>query len=306
MARSLEQMQLAQLRAVLLDSLRLGVAHGGSKCQLRSGKMRLGIIDGSRFGRLWASCFEIVGPISLMVDLEPYEKRGKELPASYALLRRLKAKLGIGFVDLILGDGLYLNAPFFNLCLDELKSDVLVKTDDITLRIIQDAQGLFAVKDDPAFDIVTVDGVDPVRMRSYQITAAGGFFHQGINAPLTVAKVEEVLLGTGEVLTFWVVTSATSLTPEELRELAHLRWDVENNGFKAANQTVVTKRIYSHNPHAQAAVLLILFTVCNLLFLFHSFVASRLSDYLGASPTRQLGIELLRTFLMVSAYIEYG
>ena len=46
-----------------------------------------------------------------MVDLEPMEKWGKELPAGYALLRRLKAKLGTGFVDLILGDGLYLNAP---------------------------------------------------------------------------------------------------------------------------------------------------------------------------------------------------
>ena len=66
------------------------------------------------------------------------------------------------------------------------------------------------------------------------------------------------------MLTFWVVTSASYLIPEELRELAHLRWDVENNGFKAANQTVVTKRIYSHNLHAQAAVLLILLTVCNL------------------------------------------
>jgi len=74
-----------------------------------------------------------------MVDLEPMEKRGKELPAGYALLRRLKAKLGTGFVDLILGDGLYLNAPFFNLCLGEMKSDALVKTDERGLRIIQDA-----------------------------------------------------------------------------------------------------------------------------------------------------------------------
>ncbi len=57
MARSLEQMQLAQLRAILLDSYRLGVAAGGSKCQLRSGKMRIGIIDGCGFGRLLASCF---------------------------------------------------------------------------------------------------------------------------------------------------------------------------------------------------------------------------------------------------------
>ena len=68
----------------------------------------------SGFGRLLASCFEIVGPVSLMVDLEPMEKRGKELPAGYALLRRLKSKFGTRFVDLIPGDGLYLNAPFFN------------------------------------------------------------------------------------------------------------------------------------------------------------------------------------------------
>lgn len=95
-----------------------------------------------------------------MVDLEPMEKRGKELPAGYALLRRLKAKLGTVFVDLILGDGLYLSAPFFNLRLGELKSDVLAKTDERGLRIIQDAQGLSRAKDNPACNVVTVCGVD--------------------------------------------------------------------------------------------------------------------------------------------------
>ncbi len=107
-----------------------------------------------------------------MVDLEPMEKQGKELPAGYALLRRLKSKLGTGFVDLILGSGLYLNTPFFNLCLGEMKSDVLVKTDEKGLRIIQDAVGMLRL----ACDIVTVCGVDTMRVRSYQITQAGGFF----------------------------------------------------------------------------------------------------------------------------------
>jgi len=89
----------------------LGVVDSHNKSQLRGGKRRIGTIDGSGLGRLLASCFEIIGPVSLMVDLEPMEKRDKELPAGYALLRRLKAKLGTGFVDLILGDGLHLNAP---------------------------------------------------------------------------------------------------------------------------------------------------------------------------------------------------
>ena len=99
-----------------------------------------------------------------MVDLEPMGKRGKELPAGYALLRRLKAKLGTRLVDLILGDDLYLNAPFFNLCLGELKSGVLVKIDERGLRIIQDAEGLFRAQDDPACDIITVCGVDTMRV----------------------------------------------------------------------------------------------------------------------------------------------
>jgi len=152
-----------------------------------------------------------------MVDLKPMEKHGKELPAGYALLRRLKSKLVTGFVDLILGDVLYLNAPLFNLCLGEMKSGVLVKTDERSLPIIQDAEGLFRAKDDPACDIVTVYGVDTMRRRSYQITQAGGFFHAGIDTPLTVAKVEEVVIRTGEVLIFWVVTSVSYLIPEELR-----------------------------------------------------------------------------------------
>ena len=45
---------------------------------------------------------------------------------------------------------------------------------------------------------------------------------------------------------------------------------------------------------------------CARYFCSISQEASRLFDYLDVSPTRQFGIELLRTFLMVSAYIEYG
>jgi len=141
MARSLETMEIAPLRLMLSDSFRLGRSFGLSKCPLRAGELRIGIVDGSTFGRFEASCFEVVGASSLMVDLEYIPKRGKELPCSYELLRRLKDEFGVSFVDIILGDGIYLNAPFFNLCLSELKTDVLVKTDDTTRVIIQDARG---------------------------------------------------------------------------------------------------------------------------------------------------------------------
>ena len=81
---------------------------------------------------------------------------------------------------------------------------------------------------------------------------------------------------------------------------------MENNGFKSLNQTVVTKRIYSHDPVAQAACLLILFAVFNLLGVFLSAHWARVCDYLGVEPTRRLGIDLLRQFVIVHGYLEYG
>ena len=74
MARSLEVMDLETLRPTLRASYRVGVEVGASKCDLRHGKLCIGIIDGSGFGRFLASCLEIVGPTSLMVGLEPIPK----------------------------------------------------------------------------------------------------------------------------------------------------------------------------------------------------------------------------------------
>lgn len=61
-----------------------------------------GIMDGSNFGGFWASVLMLTGKSDVVVDLEPYEKRGKELIASRKVLRRANEKLGREFFDLIL------------------------------------------------------------------------------------------------------------------------------------------------------------------------------------------------------------
>jgi len=43
--------------------------------------------------------------------MKKIEKRGKELPTSKALLKKLKEELGKGFVDYLLTDALYANQP---------------------------------------------------------------------------------------------------------------------------------------------------------------------------------------------------
>ena len=220
-------MKLDSLRPMLYNAYRLGRTDGLSKCPLREGNLRIGIVDGSSFGRFEASCFEVVGTTSLMVDLEQIPKRGKELPSSYELLRRLKDEFGSRFVSIILADGLYLNEPFFNLCNQELKVDVLVKTDDKRRDIIIQAMSMFENAELFKKNIEEASGVDGQRMCSYQVMMTSGFTMKGVDFPLSIAWVREEYLRTGKKEHFWVVASGeflkVQLTPEEMRELAHWR-----------------------------------------------------------------------------------
>lgn len=309
MCRSLESAGLDRLRSILHNAYLLGCSMGVSKCPLRSGRLRIGIVDGSVFGRFGASCLELVGVESMMVDLEEIPKRGKELPASYALLRRCQEKFGSGFVDVILGDALYLNAPYFNLCLQELRCDALVKTDDAARLIIQDAMGLFTHADQFQEDIVQWEGIDMGRLRSYQGMMASGFTLNGVAASLSVAWIREEEVKTGKHHEFWVVASSEYLShplyPEEMRQLAHWRWDTENDGFKAMNQHVHTKHIYSHDPHASQAILLILFMVFDLLNVYLYHCQQRLMHYPGMKQTRVFALRMMRWLMIGLAFSGY-
>lgn len=96
MARSLETMEIALLRPMLYDSFRLGRTFGMSKCPLRAGSLKIGIVDGSTFGRFEASCFEVVGASSLMVDLERIPKRVCEKSRDQKFRRPVTEHWGIG------------------------------------------------------------------------------------------------------------------------------------------------------------------------------------------------------------------
>ena len=310
MCRSLESMGLDRLRSILHSAYLLWCSIGVSKCPLRSGRLRIGIVDGSVFGRFKASCLEVVGAESMMVDLEEIPKRGKELPSSYALLRRCKETFGLGFVDVMLGDGLYLNAPYFNLCLQELHCDALVKTDDATRNIIKDAMGLFAHADKFGEDIVQWEGIDMERLRSYKGMMTSGFTLNGVDASLSVAWVREEDIKTGETYEFWVVASSEYLTQplyaEEMRELAHWRWDTENDGFKALNQHVHTRHIYSHDSHASEAILLILFLIFNLLGIYLHHYQEQITHYPGMKQTRIFALRMMRWIMVGAAFQDYG
>jgi len=268
LSRSLRGFGLAGLQALLETVYALGRRIGVGRCALAHGPFRLGVIDGSCFGRFRASCFAQIGSVCLMGGLEPISKFGKELPASTRLVRRLIERFGPRWIDLALLDGLYVAQGFLRVCLNEGHLDVLIKTQEEGLNIIQDAMGLFRHYPEYAQDIERIQGLDLKRLRAYEVYALGGFFLEGVDVPFKVAWVREEDLRTGQQLEFWVLCSLQDLTAGDLRELAHWRWDIENNGFKMLNALVHTKHLYAHAPHAAQAVLLILFIAGNLLQLF--------------------------------------
>jgi hypothetical protein len=301
MARSLESMDIDTLRADLYSTYIIAKAMGKSKFELQTGRRKIGIIDGSGFGKRLASCLEIIGTVSLMVDLEEMSKKGKELPAGHRLLLRAKDRLGKGFVDILLGDGLYFNAPFFNLCLKKLGIDVLVKTDEVRREVIQDAMLLFK-SGEYSEDIEFVSGFDIDRAVAYEIKKCSGFAMTGVAKEVTIAWISEKNVK-GKVTEFWVITTADYLTAKEMRELAHIRWDIEVNGFKELNQKMQTKHLYSHNANAWMAILLILFMAFNILEEFiHQLQEEIYKLYPGIKRTRKFLIKRVRQWIRDTSY----
>jgi hypothetical protein len=290
MTRSLEGMPLDPIRSVLVSAYHLGRRAGLSKWDGVLGKHRVGIVDGTCFGSYMASCVEIVGQSAVLIDMEPIAKRGKELPASQALLRRVKAALGPDCLDLVLGDGLYFNAPFFNLCLEELHCDVLVKTDDARRDVIVDAMGLFNTPSGRFEEIGRAEGMDGERLCLYQMAMASSFEMEGVKEPLSVVWIQEEYPKKNLSVEFWVIFTqryGPGLTIEDGRELGHLRWDVENHGFKEFHQTMHSKHRYSQKSQAMAPLELLLSLMFILLQLFRQQLSERFSRiYPGMKMTR--------------------
>jgi len=219
----------------------------------------VGIVDASDFGGLFASTFAITSDdVDAVIDLHPC-RFGKELAATKSLLNGLRAELGLNFVDIIVGDALYMSKEHIRECKEDFECDVLVKTEEERLTIIEDAKGLFFRMDSyPDDGIERVSGFDEARRDEFEIIAASGFEWGGLPFSLKVAYVRERHLkprkGRSEIEEFWVITTDESLSGEDMRELAHRRWHIENNCFKELNElvkrSVYTEQIFEGDTDA--------------------------------------------------------
>lgn len=251
---------------------------GHGKITLPGGRtIRAAAVDGSGLGGRYASAVEILGAHATLIDLEPSEGRGKELPATERVLRRVFERHGKGFVDVVLTDGLHITAGMLHLCRKELGTHLLVKTTELgTLGILQDAEAIFRAGGEFSRDVETVEGTDTERGLRYEVWAASGFHHTGFADPLKVARVRTHRLKgprKGKTETFWIITTDLTLSAAQMRELAHLRWSIENHAFRALNAAVNSKHVWARGKQAALTfevLMLMMFLAFTLVLAYHA------------------------------------
>jgi hypothetical protein len=216
--------------------------------------------------------FYLVGfrmPVPL--DVEMMRPGEGELTAAQRLLPRVVKSYGRLF-DAVLGDALYFNAPFFNLCLG-LGKEVITVLKDEDRVLFQDAQGVFSL---------TAPQVWEEGNQKIQAWDAEGFTSaEGIEVPLRVLRTEEVITrrrrrGKGWVQEKethhweWVTTlPAARLSTRLLWQIGHARWEVENDLFHTLATYWSLDHCFRHEPTAILNFTLTLFIAFVLLQSFY-------------------------------------
>ncbi len=265
-SRSLSTYFLAPLR-MYLKSIYIRASHFGKcKIELCGRRLKAACVDGSQFGGFYGCVLQVLGETNLLLDIEPTTGKGKELPTSRILLQRAFDEYGLGFVDLFLLDGLYKDRKTINLILSK-GSHVLVKTTETRLNIIQDANGLFTYWEKfPGVDYQK--GFDVDRLCEYQVWSCGSFHLWGVKGNIKVAHVLEYYIKEDRHEDFWVLCSDEKLSGLQMREGGHIRWTIENNGFRALNEQTNCDHVYTHDFHTFLALMLMIFIGWDLLLLF--------------------------------------
>lgn len=255
--RVLPQMNRTELRSFVHQAYRLLRKRGHGKLELPSGrKIRAAAVDGTCWGKRYASAVELLGDAPVILDFEQAPGEGHELATSEAVLRRLFYQfhdLEGGLADIVLGDGLYITQKMLKLCRYELGTHLLVKTTELdSLLILKDAEALFNAQGEMARSVERHRGIDAVRGLSYEIWAAAGFEHTGFEEKLKVARVRiQPLKGEDVAETFWAITTDTTLSGLDMRELAHRRWAIENHGFRALNDAMNSKHVWTRGKNSE-------------------------------------------------------
>lgn|GEM_PF-1958683 len=215
---------------------------------------RLGILDGTCMGGHWLVTLCLSGKINYPALTRAYRKKGDELSIAREIIQEAPKLLGPSSPKLWLLDGLYFNKTTFHLVRNQ-GAHLLIKVEKPDFReVLCDAQNLFQHFGGD----IEEQGYDSQRLCSWSIQQTTGSF---AGHPVQVIRLSEYYpkRKTNRHVECWIITTDLSLSVQEIRKGAHLRWQIENNVFKRISHLSGTKRFYFKDPRPFFNLLHLLF-----------------------------------------------
>ena len=243
----------------------------GDRLQYYHRQVTLLLVTGAPAGR---------EPLRIPLDHEPQRSGEDEIAAATRLLVRVLARFPRAF-DVVLADGLYLRADFFNFLLDRRKH-VLVVLKDERRNLYQDAARLFEFRPPVpgtfrSRDCLWWDFPDLFSWPEVKVPVR-------VIRSLETYAVRRQLDHKRELHTsdwVWATTlPAASVPTERCVAFGHQRWDIENQGFNELVNGWHADHVYKHHPTAME---------CFLLLTFLSFILYHAFLFLNVKPALRQG-----------------
>ena len=212
----------------------------------------------------------VLGAEMLSPKNDGSDKDEGELTGVKRLLKRLN-KTHYHFADVIVGDALFMNAPFINL-VKGIGKDVVIRAKDKRLNIVKDALGLFSKR--------PPDEIFNDTKKTVYVWDDDNFYMEGCKENIRFLRfVEEWITPKGKKMTreAWCVTTLPKgISAHTVWLIMRKRWDIENNGFRMLKTYFNADHNYVHGKEANEKILLFILTAFNLLELF---LFRRLKDF---------------------------
>ena len=98
---------------------------------------------------------------------------------------------------------------------------------------------------------------------------------------------------------FWVLSTDESLSGLQMRAGGHIRWTIENNGFKALDEQTNCDHVYTHEAHTFLALMLMIFMGWDLFLLFNLEGMRKAYEYVKWT------LDFLSELLKIDFYVKY-
>lgn len=213
---------------------------------------------------------QLVGrDMTLLLDAEPIRPGEGEVTTAMRLLERVLEHYPRAF-DVVMGDALYANSPFFNFVLSRGKHPLAVLKDE-TRDLWEDSRSLFAE-------------MAPVEIHRGRWVAdcwdlEGFTSWPQVSWPVRVVEsrerttVRRQLDGQDQTVRShwaWVTTlPGAHASTRTVLGLGHRRWAIENEGFNELSTRQHADHVYRHHPRAMLVFLLLAMMCCNVLAAFY-------------------------------------